>query len=385
MNKIIFLCASVALLFGCNPEQPTPTPTANNSYVYDNVNTTIAWVGVENVEDVYTIYLAKMAPTSAIAPITIEGLTITIPASALGTNAVIGSAGVRVSLDGTALTGGTINAVISETTLTLDIKKSKVSGIAITANWNGTFTNVEQPDIEKVYVTIGFENAELLTHTGGLYDYFDNILWGKPFATEIEDEEEIMFGSLWYDGLLYTEDVASFGSFYTDYWGMYDMWSGFAITNNFSMTAGNQANQFNVAADGGNKCAIAYIMLGNGAEYERPTIIISEPTTFTSADFTNSTWVYLYSPVYVPEGEELWYTITATGYLNESETGTIDIKLVDNGTAIGNWETISLLELGEVDKIVFSADSNERNGSGPNGMYIPAYFCIDNLKYEVIE
>ncbi len=70
----------------------------------------------------------------------------------------------------------------------------------------------------KEYVTIDFESVVLSAQSG---DY-QNILWGRELAIHNED-----LGYSIYDDILYMQDIAGFGSYFSNQWG--DFWSGFAF------------------------------------------------------------------------------------------------------------------------------------------------------------
>jgi hypothetical protein len=160
---------------------------------------------------------------------------------------------------------------------------------------------------------------------------------------------------------------------------MWDYWGGFAISDNVSMTLGDYERQFYVAAQSATKFAVGYCSGGwNGGEYENPVLLVSGTKTFTSAEFANSSYAYNYA--LEANSDELWYNVMATGYLNGVETGEVVIELVKNGVPQSGWREVSLEVLGEVDKILFTADSNDKD---VYGLVFPAYFCMDNLKYAV--
>ena len=71
--------------------------------------------------------------------------------------------------------------------------------------------------VEPETTTVTFEAAELSAATGT----YSDILWGREQAAEVD-------GSQVYNGLLYTEGAASFGSYYA-YDGTWESWGGFAL------------------------------------------------------------------------------------------------------------------------------------------------------------
>lgn len=221
---------------------------------------------------------------------------------------------------------------------------------------------------------VTFESAELLTGTGGLPYTFNNILWGAEAAEEGDH-------GLWYDGIIYSESGVNFGNFYTDYAGYYDTWGGFAISSNNNLLDITYANQFSVYASSASKFAIAYDQGGyNGAQYERPVITFDAPRSVISARVANAVMTYAYAtanPNGSKEEEPLWFAVEATGYNGENLAGTLEIKLVDGGVPVSGWREVDFSALGEVDKITFTTDCNDKNDYGN---LVPAYFCIDDIK-----
>lgn len=83
-----------------------------------------------------------------------------------------------------------------------------------------------------------------------------------------------------------------------------------------------------------------------------------------------------------------YFTLTATGYRDGAETGHVDFDLAcmrGHNTEkpswnyiVSDWWKMSLAELGEVDKVVFSIDSSDKNEQGI--IRTPAWFCLDGLQ-----
>lgn len=224
--------------------------------------------------------------------------------------------------------------------------------------------------------TITFEDAELAATTGE----YANILWGRELATENE-------GTPIYNGLLYTEGTASFGSYFEgSAYG--DMWGGFAISSNRDLEdlGMDYANQFSVYASDNSQFAIAYIFgdWGNG-EYGTPTIEFARPVTVASADFANANKTYFYckaNPTIGSDGaeEDIWVNLVATGYNGDStETTTVTIPLATGTDVLADWKTFDMSALGTVTKITFDIDSND---TGEWGINVPLFFCMDNIILE---
>ncbi len=88
---------------------------------------------------------------------------------------------------------------------------------------------------------------------------------------------------------------------------------------------------------------------------------------------------YIYEPA-TPQAD-LYFKIVAEGFDSEGKsTGKQEVYLRDGSdTTIGNradWRYMNLAQLGKVQKIQFSVESNDAT------YYIPAYMCIDNLTYK---
>lgn len=88
------------------------------------------------------------------------------------------------------------------------------------------------------------------------------------------------------------------------------------------------------------------------------------------------------------EGDYL--TLTATGYRNGTKTGTVAFDLAcktghntENPAwnyIVTDWWKMSLTALGEVDKVVFTLDSSDKDASG--NMRTPAWFCLDGIQMQ---
>ena len=231
-----------------------------------------------------------------------------------------------------------------------------------------SFSTVEP---EPTDYEIDFEDAELAAESGS----YSNILWGLEKAAEIE-------GGVEFDGILYTSDIASFGSYYSR--TEYEMWGGFAISsnNNLEDLGMDYSNQFSVYAPQTDKFAIGYIFGDYGGDYANPVIELASPAKIVSADIANANKTYHYCNGKTIEDEEgnseaIWAKLTITGYNGQTETGSVTVDLADeNGVVIADWTTVDLSSLGLTDKVTFAMDSNDR---GEWGVNVPMFFCIDNI------
>lgn len=237
------------------------------------------------------------------------------------------------------------------------------------------------------YVTVDFESAQLLTETGNYLPKYDGILWGA------EETEKDSYGNNVYDGIVYTEDGAGFGSYYNDYAsGEYagDFWGGFAISDNCNREnlGGDYSNQFGVYASTTTKFAMGYDVsyAGSTAEYDRPIIEFTAPCSVASARIANANKTYHYcadNPKGALGEEDIFFELIATGYKRRSgsgewdETGTVRVTLANGTDVLSDWKEVSFIPLGMVDRIVFSFESNDIGSMGNN---IPSFFCLDDLK-----
>lgn len=223
--------------------------------------------------------------------------------------------------------------------------------------------------------TITFENAELAAETGA----YSNILWGKEKASDVE-------GVAVYNGLLYTEGSASFGSYFSESeYG--DMWGGFAVSsnNNLEDLGMDYSNQFSVYAPRTTKFALGYIFGDYGGSYGNPVIEFSEPVTIASADIANANKTYHYCVAHTQVGaddapEDIWVNLILHGYNGENaNSSTATISLAKGKEVLGDWKNFDLSSLGQVTKVTFTMESNDM---GEYGLNVPAFFCIDNIAFE---
>lgn len=231
-----------------------------------------------------------------------------------------------------------------------------------------TIGEPSQPEQE----SIDFEDAELSSSTGGYAD----ILWGLEQATETD-------GVPTYSGLLYTSGRASFGSYYTESYGM-GLWGGFAVSSNRDLEdlGMDYSNQFSVYAPEAGQFAIGYVYGEWGGEWATPTIVFSEPVTMVSASIANANKTYHYcmaNQQVGPDGatEPIWVDLVITGYdADGAELSRITVRLADGADVLANWQTFDLSALGAVSRAVFTIESND---TGDYGLNVPAYFCIDDI------
>ena len=244
--------------------------------------------------------------------------------------------------------------------------------------YNGlTFISTADDDEEPAGVTITFEDAELTAESGE----YSNILWGKELATDVE-------GVPTFDGILYTEQGASLGSYYYqsvygDY--VYDVWNGFALSSNISLDdlGMDYSNQFGVYAASASIFAVGYAPVSaSTAQYAVPTIEFAEPVMVASVDVANANKTYFYCQNTPMVGEDdaaepIWVNLVVTGSLNGSEVGTLTVELAKDGNVVADWTTVDFSTLGQVDKLQFVVESNDVDPTW--GLNVPSYFCLDNI------
>jgi hypothetical protein len=272
-------------------------------------------------------------------------------------------------------------------------KQSLTDGRVTVSSYNGkyeikgTVTDVWERELEFTYygelvfegtepeeptVVVTFEGAELFATTSTYTD----ILWGREKASEEN-------GSQVYNGLLYTEEGASFGSYYS-YDGTWESWGGFAVSSNRDLEdlGMDYSNQFAVYAPEATKFAVGYAFGEWGGQYGMPIIEFARPVTLLSADVANANKTYCYCasrPLVGEEGSEeaLWVDLVVKGYDAQGEqTGSTSFRLAEGEQVLDRWSAFDLSPLGEVSRVTFAIESND---VGEWGLNVPAFFCIDNI------
>lgn len=242
-------------------------------------------------------------------------------------------------------------------------------------------------------ITIDFEEAELgsLTLDGYNPTTYEKVLAGKTRATLCEDSSNQLHGCLLFDDILYSENGANFGSFFSDFkelWGgVFDTVYAFVISSNNNLEVATVHNQYSVysTTNGSNKFAVAYdgtwwspTHQNRYGEYDLPTIIFDSPVKPISVKVANSTYTYLQIMANDPN---VRFAIKALGYLDGEQTSKATITLADQGSVISDWTTLSLSALGKVDKVSFTVDWEHTSSKvkAPEE-WCPFSFCIDDLK-----
>lgn len=227
--------------------------------------------------------------------------------------------------------------------------------------------------------TIDFESVQLLSASS----QYANILWGKPQA---EDDGN---GNNVYDGILYTEKDANFGSYFNDFAGgqwPYDSWGGFAFSSNKVLDDTEDPMdyryQFSAYVTKASKFAIAFDMGGrNGGTHERPFITFNKEVSPVSAMIANSNKGYHYCANNPSGVDNFYFKLRITGYKGETKTGEAEVELAANGSALADWKEVDLKAFGKTDRLEFTFDSNDNHPE--YGLNVPAFFCIDDIKFTV--
>lgn len=181
-------------------------------------------------------------------------------------------------------------------------------------------------------------------------------------------------------------------------------WSGFAISNrnrrSFVKTAqGVDSTRFSVYTlqpnAGGNFLVVR-------PKADNAFVTFSKPVEIDKILLANTTQVYqtiTYGPgnttvgntfapgtVIMSVGRKDYLKVTVKGFLNNTNTGSVDFLLADRRSdalnrtiTITDWMAVSLAALGKVDKIIFYLDSSDKTAGVMN---TPNYFCLDGIRFK---
>lgn len=268
---------------------------------------------------------------------------------------------------------------------------------AVVAMMFGVSCQPLPPEVVKPIV-VNFEEATLgeLTLDGYNPTTYEDVLAGKAMATLCSDSANKLNGSQLFDGILYSENGANFGSFFSDFltlWGgVFDTVYAFVVSSNNNLEVDTVHNQYSVysATNAKNKFAVAYDITWwsptyqeRYGVYDQSTIEFDEPVQPMSAKVANTTYVYLQIQKNDPN---VYFAMKAVGYLDGVQCSEVPIVLAANGTVVSDWKSVSLTELGVVDKICFTVDW-ERTSSkikSPEA-WCPFGFCIDDFAFRIAE
>lgn len=111
--------------------------------------------------------------------------------------------------------------------------------------------------------------------------------------------------------------------------------------------------------------------------YAVPTVELTSPRQAGYCCLAPSAMLATYTPTAVSM-DQFWFKVIVTGYLGQTEVGTVDCLLTDRGVTQSGWTKVDLSRLGQVDRLTFAIDSND---AGQWGVNAPAYFALDDLAF----
>ena len=250
------------------------------------------------------------------------------------------------------------------------------------------------PDSGSLYDVVSFETSEGIVNPGGgavaLGEYvlegaysggtFRNLYWTKSFSGYEDYLQNGVFNT-WLFGT--SDQSVRFGSYWS-YSSMGDYWGGFVLSGTFNagLDSFDYANQFTVWADKGANassiCAVGYVDTYSGG-YAVPTMELSSAREVGYCHLAPSAMLATYTPMAVSM-DQFWFKVIVTGYLGQTEVGTVDCLLTDHGVTASGWTKVDLSRLGKVDRLTFTIDSND---AGEWGVNAPAYFGLDEIGFPV--
>ncbi len=254
----------------------------------------------------------------------------------------------------------------------------------------------DNPDNTDLKTTVvDFEEAVLgeLTLDGYNPTTYEDVLAGKSQAATCIDPQNQLNGSLLFDDVLYSENGANFGSFFSDFstlWGgTFDAVYGFALSSNNNLEVATVHNQYSVYSptNGDNKFAVAYDVTWWSPTYQPrygvydvPTVVFDRAVKPMSVKVANTTYVCLQA---MKNDPNVRFAMKAVGYLAGEVVAEVPIVLASNGKVITDWKAVSLRKLGRVDKICFTVDWSRTSSDvvAPE-MWCPFGLCMDDLKFE---
>lgn len=248
------------------------------------------------------------------------------------------------------------------------------------------------PNPGTTYDVVSFEASEgIVNHEGGAVALgecvlegttsggtFQNLYWTKSFSGYEDYLQDGVFNT-WLFGT--SDQSVRFGSYWS-YSSYGDYWGGFVLSGTFSTSLDTYdfANQFTVWADKGvnasSICAVGYVDTYSGG-YAVPTVELTSPRQAGYCYLASSAMIATYAPIDISK-EELWFKVIVTGYLGQTEVGTVDCMLTEGGKTRSGWTKVDLSSLGQVDRLTFTCDSND---TGQWGVNTPGYFALDDLAF----
>lgn len=248
------------------------------------------------------------------------------------------------------------------------------------------------PNPGTTYDVVSFEASEgIVDHEGGAVALgecvlegstsggtFRNLYWTKSFSGYEDYLQDGVFNT-WLFGT--SDQSVRFGSYWS-YSSYGDYWGGFVLSGTFNaeIASFDYANQFTVYADKGANstsiCAVGYVDTYSGG-YAVPTVELTSPRQAGYCCLAPSAMLATYTPTAVSM-DQFWFKVIVTGYLGQTEVGTVDCLLTDRGVTQSGWTKVDLFRLGQVDRLTFAIDSND---AGQWGVNAPAYFALDDLAF----
>ena len=176
-------------------------------------------------------------------------------------------------------------------------------------------------------------------------------------------------------------------------------WSGWAYSNTTDVTTSGYLNQYSSFSGGGAVNSDTYLVGNAYPGFVVPRITRDPASTgrFSTLDITNTT----YAALSMYEGDSFgakkfggvsgndpdFFALTIEGLdANEVSIGTVEVLLADfrfdeqdSDYILDAWTSVDLSAIGDANALTFSLLSSD---IGQYGMNTPAYFALDNVKFE---
>ncbi|MDC0317145.1 DUF4465 domain-containing protein [bacterium] len=187
--------------------------------------------------------------------------------------------------------------------------------------------------------------------------------------------------------------------FNNEYNPTYGSWSGWAYSNTTDVTTSGYLNQYSSFSGGGAVNSGTYLVGNAYPGFVVPRITRDPASTgpFSSLDITNTT----YAALSMYEGDLFGakkfggasgndpdsFALTIEGLdANDVSIGTVEFLLADftfddqdSDYILDSWTSVDLSSIGDATALTFSLLSSD---IGTYGMNTPAYFALDNVKFE---
>lgn len=204
-------------------------------------------------------------------------------------------------------------------------------------------------------------------------------------------------GSGYYSG----NQIATFPNNFVDWGNGITSWSGFAYSNMRDTVIQYFTNQYSCFAGTQLLNSTIFGISFNNSDWNTGAIIpnvvsFSQNISPLSMQVTNNTYTALtikngdaYSKKFggTTGDDPDWFKLTIIGMLDSTIKNTIEFYLADYRFAnnsqdyiVKNWQSIDLSSIGTINKLSFSLSSSD---TGTFGMNTPAYFCFDDISYEL--